>query len=232
VVVRIIEQYDAVASRGEAILAELYRLAKLEPLPTIRPTRDQIESIENADLNRVDIAALEPEPLLFLLHRAQQVSSTPLLRRAAQRMIEIDLSEQQKPARMLAYMTLINTAERPDEALRLLDQAKAFAEAHKYSISNLLLSEVGLRLQAGDSAGFQKAIQTLSTRYGHEPEVLARLQQLLMSYGLIGPDGSPRSVPAAAAAAPAPGGLWTPGSPEPAVPASESGSKLWIPGMD
>ena len=95
-----------------------------------------------------------------------------------------------------------------------------------------------LRLQAGDGAGFQSAIETLTSRYGNEPEVMARLQQMLMAYGLISPDGSPRQAPAAAApaaASSAGGELWTPESGPPASPAAEGGSgggKLWIPGMD
>ena len=36
---------------------------------------------------------------------------------------------------------------------------------------------------------FQETIQSLTTQYGNDPEVMARLQQMLMSYGLIGPDG-------------------------------------------
>ena len=35
----------------------------------------------------------------------------------------------------------------------------------------------------------QETIQSLTTQYGNDPEVMARLQQMLMSYGLIGPDG-------------------------------------------
>ena len=81
----------------------------------------------------------------------------------------------------------------------------------------------------------------MSTRHGNEPEIMAQLQQMLMAYGLISPDGAPRSragaaaAPAAAVPQPASGGLWTPdgGSAPPAESAAEGGgSKLWIPGMD
>lgn len=156
-------------------------------------------------------------------------------------MLEIDLTEEQQPAKMLAYMTLINAAPQNDEALRLLDEAKAFAEVNQISAANLLLTEVSLRLQAGDGAGFQAAIEALSSRHGNEPEVMARLQQMLMAYGLISPDGSPRGGPGAsspgapAEAAGGPSELWTPdsGSPSP-TPTGESGGggKLWVPGMD
>jgi hypothetical protein len=135
---------------------------------------------------------------------------------------------------MLAYMTLINAAVQNDEALSLLVEAKAFAESNNIPIANLLLSEVSLRLQAGDGAGFQNAVETLSSRYGNEPEVMARLQQMLVAYGLISPDGSPRPAAPAAASPAGSSELWTPDSGTPATPAAEGGggSKLWVPGMD
>jgi hypothetical protein len=233
-VMSIVEQYDAIASKGDSIIAEIYELARLEPLPMIKPGRDEIESLANEDLNRVDASELDAESLIYLLQRAQQVSATPALRRFSKRIIEVQLTDEQQPAKMLAYMTLINAADRNEEALKLLEEAKVFAESNNMSIANLLLSEVSLRLTAGDGAGFQKAIETLSSRYGSEPEVMARLQQMLMAYGLISPDGSPRQAPAPAAA-PAAGTseLWTPDSGTPATPASNGGeSKIWIPGMD
>ena len=232
VTIRLIEQYDAIVSKGDAILEEVYSLAKLEPLPMIHPDNGDVESIANEDLNRVDGSKLDPESLIYLLQRSQQVSATPAMRRFAAQLIKLDLTEDQMPAKMLAYVTLINAADRNDEAIEKLEEAKAFADAHNLPIANLLLTEVSLRLSVGDAAGFQNAIEAISTRYGREPEVMARLQQMLMAYGLIGPDGSPRAQPPAAAmsqGAPA-SELWTPD--QPAQPAQEGGSKLWIPGMD
>ena len=235
-VMRIIEQYDAIASKGDSIIAEVYKLAKLQPRPMFKPNKDEIESLANEDLNRVDASELDAESLIYLLQRSQQVAATPALRRFAKRMIDIELTDEQQPARLLAYMTLINAADRNEDALKLLEDAKTFAESKNMPIANLLLSEVSLRLAAGDGVGFQNAIETLSSQYGNQPEVMARLQQMLISYGLISPDGSPRSGPAAqAAAAPAGAGeLWTPDSAAPATPAAEGGggSKLWVPGMD
>ncbi len=237
-VVRIVTQYDAIASKGDNIIAEVYRLAGLEPLPPITPNAEQIETLGNEDLNRVDASGLDAESLLYLLQRSQQISATPALRRFASQLIQLDLSDEQRPVKMLAYMTLINAADRTDAALKILEQAKEFAEANNLSIANLLLSEVSLRLSAGDGPGFQKVIETLSTRHANDPEIMAQLQQILMAYGLIGPDGTPRSQRMAAPgtvtpdAQPSGGGLWTPESAA-AEPAAEAGgSKLWIPGMD
>ncbi len=240
-VMRVVESYDSIAAKGDELIAEVYKLAGLEPLPPIKPSDTEIETLAGEDLNRVDPTGLNPESLVYLLQRAQQISATPAVRRFAKRLIEADLDEQQQPMRMLAYVTLVNASEKTEDALGTLEQAKAFAETHGLSTANLLLSEVGLRLSAGDGEGFQKAIETLSTRHGNDPEIMAQLQQLLMAYGLIGPDGAPRSrggaaaAPAAAVSQPASGGLWTPdgGSAPPAESAAEGGgNKLWIPGMD
>lgn len=237
---RIIEHYDSLSAKGGAILDRIYDLAKLEKLPPLKPSSEQVESVANEDLHRLDPTGLDADSLIYLLQRSQQVSATIATRRLARQLIETDLSDEQKPAKLLAYMSLINSATQTGEALKLMDEAKIFADAHNIPVANLLLSEVGLRLSAGDAEGFQNVIQTLSTRYGNEPEVMARLQQLLVAYGLVNPDGSPRGAPGMgpepAATAGGGSGLWTPDGGAPAsAPASNSeggGSKLWVPGMD
>ena len=237
VVVRIIEQFDAIVSKDESIVEQVCGIAKVQPRPPIRPETGQIEALDNEDLNRVDVSGLDGEALMYLLQRAHQVSATPAVRRAATRMLEAELPAEHEPTKMLAYMTLINAAEGHDQALELLERAKVFADEKGLSSSNLLLSEVSLRLQAGDSAGFQKAIETISSRHGNEPEVMAQLQQMLVAFGLISPDGSvrPASGPPQTVAPDAPSSseLWTPDSGAPAAPAQQpGGGKLWVPGMD
>lgn len=235
-VMRIIENYDMIASKGDDILDKVRALAGLEPLPPIKAVSGEVESIDNEDLNRLDVSELDAESLVYLLQRSQQVSATPAARRIANRLLEVELTEEQAPVRLVAYMTLINTTPSNDDALKYLEDAKAYAETHNVSTANLLLSEVGLRINAGDGEGFQNAVGQLTSRYSNEPEVMARLQQMLMSYGLISPDGSPRGAPPTAAAPASTAGgseLWTPDSGTPANPPSEGGGgKLWVPGMD
>ncbi|MCG8649526.1 MAG: protein-disulfide isomerase, partial [Pirellulales bacterium] len=242
----VVEQYDAIVSKGDHIADEVYRLAGLDPPPKIRPQNDEIESLANEELNRVDPSDLNADSLFYLAQRSQQISATSALRRFAGKLTEIDVTEEQRPMKLFGYMALVESAERSEQALQTLEDAKAYADANNIPSANLLLSEVGLRLAAGDGPGFQNAIQTLTTRYGNQPEVMAQLQQMLMAYGLIGPDGAPRSQPPDGVAdggpgAPSPaspaasgGGIWTPDSGAPPTePASEGGGgKLWIPGMD
>ena len=244
-VVRAAEQYDALAKSGSEVLGKVYELAKLEPLGPLVLSDDEIEDVNNADLNRVDPSNLNEDSCMYLLQRAQMVSATPATERLANRLISMDLTDDKMPAKMVAYQTLVNAASGPKQALERLNDAHAFADQHQFSVPSLLLTELSLRLQTGDGEGFQKAIEKISSRYGNDPEVMGQVQQLLMKYGLIRPDGSPRSAsPQAApvASEPAPGGpaaagggLWTPDSPSGPTPDTTGeggGSKLWVPGMD
>ncbi|KAA1259841.1 hypothetical protein LF1_23780 [Rubripirellula obstinata] len=239
-VMRTIEQYDALASKLGDSLGQVYQFAGLEEPAAIKPTDDQIESLANEDLIHVDPSGLNTESLIYLVQRTQQITSTLAMRRFAKALLESEMTEEQQPAKLFAYMSLINATEDSEAAIKLLEDAKAFAESKQISTANLLLTEVGLRLRAGDGAGFQSALQAISTRHGNEPEVMAQLQQMLMAYGLIGPDGRPTGAggppPAEAAGAPAEsagGGLWTPdqGSPS-GGSGGGGGGKLWTPGMD
>lgn len=236
VVVRLIEQYDEIVSKCDNLMADVYRLANLTQPEDLHPDASEAESIANEDLNRVQGDKLDTETLTYLLQRCQQVSATPAARRLATQLINTELTEEQKPAKMLAHMTLVNTAKRNDHALEALENAKAFAEANQLPTAQLLLTEVSLRLAAGDPQGFQQTIEALTSNYGSDPEVMARLQQMLMAYGLIGPDGAPRggaASPEGANAQPSSGGLWTPDQgQQPPSQEGGGGGKLWVPGMD
>lgn len=236
-VIRVVEQYDAIVGKGDNVIDEVYRLAKIQLPEAIKPSDDEIEKLANEDLNRVDPAGLSVESLVYLLQRSQQVSATPAIRVFAKALLNAELTADQMPAKMVAYMTLINASTNSTSALETLQEAKKFAESQNMSTANLLLSEVSLRLQMGDGEGFQRTLQVLTSKHGQEPEVMAQLQQMLVQFGLIRPDGSPVQGPPQQARPAAGGGeLWTPDSGSPAQSASpagdDGGSKLWVPGMD
>jgi len=241
-VVRIVELYDTIGGKENGVIERVHQLAKIEPRPPLKPDSDSIETIGNEDLDRVDPSDLSAEDLVYLLQRAQQVAATTAQRNVSRRLLEMELTAEQQPAKMIAYMSLINASDFAEKALGYLDEAKKFAEENTLSDASLLLSEVSLRLQVGDGEGFQQAIQSLSTRHGQNPEVMAQLQQMLMSYGLIRPDGSPRQAPppptgtsivGGGPSSEAGSGLWTPESAAAErTSGGEGGSKLWIPGMD
>ena len=132
--------------------------------------------------------------------------------------------------------------------------ARAEAEAANMSPAPFLFYELENALQTGDAETATQIIQRLQQRHINEPGVRQRLYSLMVQLGIITPDGRPTMRPdqglrpagaaPAAAAAPAPGKLWTPGSGAPtpnAPPAPGAGgppaggeqkSRLILPGMD
>jgi hypothetical protein len=164
------------------------------------------------------------------------------LRRAATAALAREDSAEDVQLRASAYLALVDTTESADDALELLGQTKQFFEKWGLDKAQLLLMELPLRAKLGDSDGFQTVIRTLTADYRNREDVMAGLQQLLVSMGLINPDGSPRNegprsaMVAEGGASPAAqsSGLWTPdgGSAAPAAASSQGAGKLWVPGMD
>ncbi len=111
-VMRIVEQYDAIASKGDSIIARGLRTRQAQATAADQAKQRRDRNAGNEDLNRVDPSELNAESLIYLLQRSQQVSATPAVRRFAKRMIEVELTEEQQPAKLLAYMTLINASDK------------------------------------------------------------------------------------------------------------------------
>ena len=238
--VLIFANFDGLVSRCPGLVAKLQELAKIESTPPMKLTDDDLQNITPEELGNLDLSELSAPGLLYVMQRAQQVSSTNCMRDAAKALLEADLADDQKVLKVYAYTHLVESSNSIEERLELLDAAMKYSEEHNIPAPGLLLNELPLRLQAGDTEGFQRTLQTISTKHGNDPNVMGQLQQLLMSLGLIRPDGSPRQGPspgvAGPEAAPAAGGseLWTPdgGGSSPPPDSSEGGSKLWVPGMD
>ncbi len=241
--VRLIEGFEALDPHGSGLLSVMCKAASLPELPTLLPSNlDEVKEIEPVELGRVDVTQLDTESLLFLFRHAKFFSSTHLLRIAAKRILELDLEETLKPAKVMAYVTLVENAESSDEALDLIEKGKAYATANQLDQANLRIIELTHRLMTGDSVGFSQTLRSIAEQYGQRPEVMARVQRLLMSVGIMRPDGSLREAPGASgmpgfqaspAASNSGAGIWTPGSEAAAAgTATSGGSKLWIPGMD
>ncbi len=242
-VIRVLENTEHL-SEDPALLDSVRQQAGVEPLPPISVrTSDDLEEIENADLARVDCSGLDAEGLSYLLQRAQLLQASSVLRRAAQEILGRDESQIDPQLKASAYLGLIELTDSAEEALQMVAEAKVFFEKSQLDMAELLLMELPQRAKAADTQGFQEVIRTLTTQYRNREDVMAALQQLLVSMGLINPDGSPRmDMPrggaAEPAAAPQSSGIWTPGSsaasssPAASESAASGGSKLWVPGMD
>ena len=239
---RTLENVEQLAQTAD-VLESIRQAAGLQPLPTITVrTSDDVEEVDNPDLARVDCSELDAEGLAYLLQRAQLLDASVPLRRAATAALAREDSAEDVQLRASAHLALVDTTESADDALELLGQTKQFFEKWGLDKAQLLLMELPLRAKLGDSDGFQTVIRTLTSDYRNREDVMAGLQQLLVSMGLINPDGSPRNegprsaMVADGGASPAAqsSGLWTPdgGSAAPAAASSQGGGKLWVPGMD
>ncbi|QEG41111.1 tetratricopeptide repeat protein [Roseimaritima ulvae] len=237
-VVRILENYDSLVVIAADSLGALAEHLNVDVLPRLKPSDASVEGIANHDLGRLDVSDADAEMAVYVLQRAKQVSCTPAVLAAADRLIELEPQGDMKQAKLYAYLAKVPLIREPDKAMEVLKEAKAWADANEQPDASILLAMLPQHLISGDGEGFQQCMQELTTKYREDPAVMARLQQMLVQFGLINPDGTPRGAPAPAAAAPASSGLWTPdqgappAGPSPAAGQGEGGSKLWVPGMD
>ncbi|MEM9646404.1 MAG: protein-disulfide isomerase [Planctomycetota bacterium] len=237
VVLTVFDSYDALTSKVDGLTQRVAEIANLDTPPPLKVSDSEIEEVANEDLNRIDLEGVSDESLMYLLQRASQVSATPLLRRCATKVIDSERAIEEPTIALVARMALIQSAASQQEMIEQIDAAKTLEEKNNLSSPRLAFLDLEVRLRAGDSEGFQAALQGITSKHGKDPEVMAQLQQRLMSWGLIRPDGTPQGAPTAPAVAPqgGPGGdVWTPQSAPAAKPSGgeEGGSKLWVPGMD
>ncbi len=239
-IMRMLEQYDSLASAAGDALETVRERLQIEALPAITVEGEELDEVPNHALGRVEVEGMSVEAVVFLLQRARQIGCTSAMKRAAEKLIAEDPQGELQQVKLMAYMTLIQTADEVQQSLSLIEEAKAWAAKANVNAAPVLLAEVGQRLSAGDGEGFRNAMTILTTQHGEDPNVMAQLQRMLVDYGLINPDGTPRSPGSAPPAEAAGGGIWTPGGGGAAAPgpppaddeSSSGGSKLWVPGMD
>ena len=237
--IRYLEGEDSLIARDETIIDRLYETASVPKPEAIHPKGEEVEEVPAYDLNRIDADDLSTENLIYLIQRAQQISATKVGRAASKKLIGSDVTSDGEfaGAKLLGYSFMLQHAVSGDEAIENLEAAKTYADANNMSTAQLLLAELPLRLRRGEPEAFQNCVQTIASKYSDDPEVMGQLQQTLVQFGLIRPDGSPaqRPQPGPAAAADSGGGLWTPdggGSAPAAASGGDSGGGLWVPGMD
>ncbi len=242
--IRMLEGDESLEDHDDVVMSAVRQLAGVSPLPALHvSTMEEAGQLSPADLSRVEVDRLDSNAVLMLFQRARQLDCGKLLRRTARHIVELDLTESLRPAKLLAWHALVEFAQSPVEALGLIEQAKAYAATYQLDQANLRMLELSYCLVSGDQVRFSNSLKFITDNYGKRPDVMARLQQLLISLGVIRPDGTARQPGSAAAsrspnlttAAAAPSsGIWTPGSGSPAAApaASAPPSKLWIPGMD
>lgn len=212
------------------------------PLSTLNPKNDdELELLPAFDLQFVDIGNLDNDALFYYFERSSQVGLSRAAGRAARKIVTLKATDEDTQEMIMrAYVMLISSVPDHVEAAEISQEAREWCNAHQVADASILLTTLPRYLYAQDMQGFTSAIQDIQTRYGNNPEVMTHLTRMLIDFGILNPDGSPRRMPTTAPPADS-AQLWTGdaatapsiGSSGPAEPASpEGGSKLWLPGMD
>ncbi len=240
--VRVLESHDLFTTDVPHAIDAIRQKLNVAALPEIDPPASgEMMKVPSYNLARVRTQALGVDDSMLMLERSRSTGCRSATRRFAEHVLGLALGEDRKQAKIGAYLALAESSADPIEGLEALDKAKQYAKANNLSNAVVLLSEIGFAIQAGDAPRLQRCVQSLTSEHGNNPNVMAQLQQLLVMYGLINPDGSARrgagGPPPSAMGGPSPApaaqssGLWTPDSPAPASKPA-GGSKLWVPGMD
>jgi hypothetical protein len=144
-----------------------------------------------------------------------------------------------RPERVEALAALANFEEDMERSLGWADQGRQASEAAGQSSAFWDLLELSLRIRRQEEEHAVRLIHHIESQHGREPGILNTLRDMLMRFGILGPDGgSPAAGAAAADEEPGlvlpdatgakPGELWTPDSHKPAG----SKSALWVPGSE
>ncbi|MBP86710.1 MAG: hypothetical protein CMJ64_08340 [Planctomycetaceae bacterium] len=218
---------------------ELRRELELPTCDPIDPAHVDAMTLSLVQIPFVEVEKLSDEGLLTLYRRVVLKYAVTSIRIIAEEVLRRD-SLNDTVDKNEAYDLLIRTATDSEDALRHVEDAKQATSERAESSARWLLAELSVRLSRYEAEQAQAIIQTLQLHHRDEPGVAQGLYEILASFGLITPDGTPPAMPAAAAQAAvaaqpaaADGGsaLWTPDSPSESAP-TEQKSKLWVPGMD
>ena len=247
-VVRVLEGQERMIGLA-GVLEDVYRLANVDPLPELTPTDDDMGELSIADFFRINPEKLSPIQVFSLAANARSSGNMTACNRFASTLVEKTAGveqEDERRMRMEGFILWMISTPVPSDAIKIADDAIAYAKQSGINHATILLTRLELCLTAADQDGFRQTIMDIEKDFGNDPAVMARVQQLLMQLGIIRPDGSLRQGPAAAAPGQPPteftpaappeqrsGGVWTPDSAGPPEPAGGEGeSKLWVPGMD
>jgi hypothetical protein len=200
---------------------QLYAERAIWELPIARLARLSAEGLSDQSL-----AAAYHRAAAFAVHAAAQKFAKAVVERSTFADVE---------TRMAAYATLVRTERDVAKALDYVSQARRAMDDLKVSHASWDLMELSLCFAARDMQNAMRLIEHIQRQHLEEPGVGEALTRLLISVGLLRPDGTPAYGPAAggptspmpAAEPAAAGGLWTPDSGSPPGPAA--GGKLWTP---
>lgn len=199
---------------------------------TIGPSGRDLLQLSLGRLHRLEAGELSDDDLAQAYARAVNGNALAAIRRLGSELIR-------RPAVLAkfdpgqVYSELAKVSGDAAQATAYLDQARAHAESQRRSTAPYDLLELALHINRMNVPEMQRMLNHLMTEHAREPGVQQRVMDMLWAAGLIRQQdvgGAAEPLPAAAAAEPAAGGIWTPDSERPA--AGGGRSAIWTPGMD
>lgn len=224
----------------EADLNELRRELHLPTRDPLDPAQADLQQLSIVQLPLVEVHKLADEELISHYRRAVLKMAVSAIIASGEELLRRE-SVRDKVKADDVYQMLIRASGDSGAALKYVARARQASIDRGESPATWLLAELPIRLSRLELAETQQLIRALQSRHINEPGIAQGLYEVLVSFGIITPDGTP-AIPAgmparqpaaepAMAAAGSGSKLWTPES-SGAAPAGEPKSKLWVPGME
>jgi tetratricopeptide (TPR) repeat protein len=195
------------------------------PVPAAIEGQDlDVSDVPLTRLARVRMEQLSDQDVFKVFSRSASYRAAAAAEKAALEMAKRPAFDEKPGIKTAIYTTLAHLTPDSRQALEHLDKARRFAEADGRSCAEYDIQELVLRIRRGDGSHFNRLMDHLTQHHIDEPGVRQALRDILMSLGVIHPDGTvavPMEPEAAAdeSAREAPA-IWTPDS-----PAATSGDK-------
>lgn len=212
---------------------ELRRELGLPELGPVDPTAYAERPIPLARLTRVEVEKLTDPQLVGSFYTALMFEVRPALMPLATELEKRESCHEQVRLSTI-YGILSANQDTVEDELRYLEKAREASASEGGGVGQWELMELEVRLRENHVNEAKEVLNRIRRKHMQDPGISERLFQVLMDYGIIGPDGRP--------VGPSPGtasilsdeppktaeGIWTP---EGATAGGEK-SKLWVPGMD
>ena len=209
-------------------------------LPTLEPIDPEVSKADEVPatrLIRLVVEKLSDEALATCYHRAVGLNAPAAIRKFAEAIVGRPGFEK-RPERLRAFSALARLAQDSGLALEYVDRGRNAAEAEGQSSASFDLLELSIRFRRREGPEVGRLLRHIESQHLREPGVANALQQMLVQFGLLRPDGTPvefpsREAPQEPVAEPTgqadePGKLWLPDSQRP----TGEKPRIWTPGMD
>jgi tetratricopeptide (TPR) repeat protein len=225
------------SDRDAESIAELRRDLNLPQPETIDPAGQPINALPLVRVPRLEMDSVSDDDLAILYRRAILVGAqVALLKLAREAVRRPSIAELIPPTD--AYQRLVAAERDSKKALALIQEAREHTQASAASTATWDLAELELHITSGNVDQAKELLARIERDHRDDPQVAAALYQLLYETGVISdqmpmqPRGHSHTHEAApalagAAAEPAAGKIWTPGSDRPASGGGKSA--LWTP---